>query len=318
MRYVDRKSVIAPKSLSDATGAGNTELAKAKQHYAKPDASAYEFKAYKGDDVVAALRDLFKKKCAYCESNFEAVSTMDIEHYRPKGGVKDDNTHSGYWWLAASWDNLLASCIDCNRERYQHLATKDMTQRDLDAVKRILSGKKDAFPIAGKRARKESDDHAAEDPLLIDPTRRDPGQHLSWEELLDDERGTEALSIVTAKRNAGVSDPYGDESIAIYGLNRRGLVEERTLLLRALKTQAARIESWVMLAAIADAAMLPSMLVNIEKDFTDFRSHASDERKYSRCAKAYIDQASATIVARLKELKGRLWSSNTTQGETTS
>jgi hypothetical protein len=73
MRYVDRKSVTAPKSLTDAASAGKKELAQAKLHYARPNPGTYEFKAYKGDDVVAALRDLFKKKCAYCESNFEAV-----------------------------------------------------------------------------------------------------------------------------------------------------------------------------------------------------------------------------------------------------
>src|SRR5471030_1085698 len=303
MRYVDRRTVGAPKSLTDATGAGKIELAKAKQHYATPGVGTYEFNAYKGADVVAALRDLFKKKCAYCESYFEAVSPMDIEHYRPKGGVKGDSTHCGYWWLAASWDNLLASCIDCNRERYQHVAMEGMTQRDMDAVKRILSGKKDAFPIAGTRARNERDNHAAEDPLLIDPTQRDPERHLSWEELPDDQRGAEALSIVTAKRDAGVLDPYGDESIAIYGLNRRGLVEERTILLRALKTQAARIESWIMLAASADGALLQGMLTNIETDFTDFLSHAGNEKKYSRCAKAFIDEVSVSIVARLKALK---------------
>lgn len=303
MRYVDRNSVPAPKSLTDAGSAGKKEQAKAKMHYAKINADTYDFRAYKSDDVAATLRDLFKKKCAYCESKFEAVSPMDIEHYRPKGAVKGDDTHPGYWWLAANWDNLLASCIDCNRERYQHVAIEGMTQRDLDAVKRILGGKKDAFPIAGVRAHQESDDHVAEDPLLIDPTRRDPELHLSWEELPDDERGAEALSIATAKRDAGALDPYGDESIAVYGLNRRGLVEERTLLLRALKTQATRIESWAMLAASADVVLLPTMLAHIEADFTDFLTHAEDDKKYSRCAKAYIDQASGIIIERLKALK---------------
>lgn len=303
MRYVDRKTVIAPKSLTDATGPGMRELAQANEHYSQPNAKSFEFKAYKGEDVVAALRELFKKKCAYCESRFEAVSPMDIEHYRPKGGVKDDISHRGYWWLASSWNNLLASCIDCNRERYQHVATDGMTQRDLGAIKRILSGKKDAFPISGKRAGCASDDHEAEDPLLIDPTRRDPGQHLVWEELVDNERGTEALSIVTARRREGVPDPYGDESIAIYGLNRRGLVEERTLLLLALKTQAARIERLVTLAASAEPPLLQEMLAIIEADFEDFRSHAEDDRKYSSLSQAYIEQASLTIIAHLKGLK---------------
>lgn len=39
MRQVDRNTVAAPKSLTDADGAGLTELATAKLHYAQPDAS---------------------------------------------------------------------------------------------------------------------------------------------------------------------------------------------------------------------------------------------------------------------------------------
>lgn len=47
---------------------------------------------------------------------------MDVEHYRPKGGYLDpDGTlcQPGYYWLAADWNNLFPSCIDCNREREQ-------------------------------------------------------------------------------------------------------------------------------------------------------------------------------------------------------
>lgn len=305
MRYVDRNAVAAPVSLTDADGAGMKELDKARLHYMQPGTGSYDFRAYKGEDVVAALRELFKKKCAYCESNFEAVSPIDIEHYRPKGGVKGDNAHRGYWWLAAEWENLLASCIDCNRERYQHVGVDGMTQRELDAITRILSGKKDAFPIAGARACLEGDDHALEDPLLIDPTRRDPDQHLIWEELNYADQPS-ALSIVSPRVGAGVSDPYGDESIAIYGLNRRGLVERRTALMLLLKTEAARIESLVNASAALPDAALPPFLKIIDNDFRNFRSHASAEREYSACAKAFIDAASIAIVDRLKELKARL------------
>ncbi|MES2264736.1 MAG: hypothetical protein V4724_40075 [Pseudomonadota bacterium] len=139
MRHVDRNAVAAPKSLTDTGGAGMTELARVRLHYAQSDAGSYDFRTYKGDDVVAALRDLFKKKCAYCESHFEAVSPVDVEHHRPKGGVQEDDTHRGYWWLAAAWENLLASCIDCNRERYQHVAMDGMAQRDLDVVNKFPS-----------------------------------------------------------------------------------------------------------------------------------------------------------------------------------
>jgi uncharacterized protein (TIGR02646 family) len=291
--------------LTAPSGPGKTELAAAKQHYSQPNAATYEFSAYKGDDVVAALRDLFNKKCAYCESQFEAVAPVDIEHYRPKGGVKGDKTHPGYWWLAASWDNLLPSCIDCNRERYQHVATKGMTQRDLDAVKRILSGKKNAFPIAGTRARKHTDNHAAEDPLLIDPTRRDPEQHLSWEELTY-QGHADALSIVSPKRVGGAPDRYADESIAIYGLNRRGLVERRTALLLSLKTEAARIESLAIATASLPIANIGPFLAIIENDFKNFLTHANDDREYSRCAKGFIDQAGLTLIQHLQALKAKI------------
>lgn len=304
MRFVDRNAVTPPDSLTLADGAGKKELNRAKKHYAKPGCGAYDFTAYKGDDVVAKLRTLFKKKCAYCESNYEAVHPVDIEHFRPKGAVKGE-THPGYWWLAASWDNLLSSCIDCNRERYQHVATEGMTQRDLDAIKRILSGKKDAFPIAGTRALCESDNHDNEDPLLIDPTRRDPDQHLSWVELTY-QGHAEALSIVSPRRNGGVADPYGDESIAIYGLNRRGLVERRTVVLLALKTEALRLEQLAITTAALPKKYRAGNLTLLESGFKDFRAHINDEREYSRCVKTYIDEASVGLVTHLKALKAKL------------
>jgi hypothetical protein len=44
-------------------------------------------------------------------------------------------------------------------------------------------GKGKAFPIKGAtRAYKEGDDLNAEDVLLIDPTRRNPANHIQWVE----------------------------------------------------------------------------------------------------------------------------------------
>src|SRR5262249_38675962 len=74
---------------------------------------------------------LFNGKCAYCESKFTVSQPGDVEHFRPKGRVVDDNfkpirvqhptkgeiEHPGYYWLAYEWKNLLPSCADCNRFR---------------------------------------------------------------------------------------------------------------------------------------------------------------------------------------------------------
>jgi len=51
-----------------------------------------------------ALRDIYRNKCAYCETHFNR-SYIKIEHYRPK---------SIYYALAYSWSNLLPICDICN------------------------------------------------------------------------------------------------------------------------------------------------------------------------------------------------------------
>ena len=63
---------------------------------------------YKQDDIRAALQNVYKGKCAFCEQR-EEVS--HIEHYRPK---------SKYYWLAYSWDNLLMACPSCNMNKGTH------------------------------------------------------------------------------------------------------------------------------------------------------------------------------------------------------
>lgn len=65
--------------------------------------------------VEDKLAIAYKNKCAYCER----ITKADIEHYRPKKGVKDV-VHDGYYWLCYEWTNLLPSCINCNREGAKH------------------------------------------------------------------------------------------------------------------------------------------------------------------------------------------------------
>ncbi len=108
MRKVTR-STTAPASLTSKIG-GKTELERAEAHQLLPvppsgKKKAFKFLAYKGADVKQSLDDVFFRKCAYCESRYETTAPVDIEHFRPKGRVKEDKAHSGYWWLAMSWDN---------------------------------------------------------------------------------------------------------------------------------------------------------------------------------------------------------------------
>lgn len=126
------------------------------------------------------LLAIFDAKCAYCESVITSTQPGDVEHYRPKGRIKEMNgtvvrmrgsqtEHPGYWWLCYEWRNLLPSCIDCNRRRAQ---TEEGEQ----------SGKADLFPIAGTRAEKPTDSLEEEQALLLNPTEEifDPEKHFEF------------------------------------------------------------------------------------------------------------------------------------------
>lgn len=234
MRRVERTLVRAPESLM-ASGAGPAELEKARDHQALPKPKkAYPFTAYKGQDVKRALETLFHGKCAYCETRYSISAPVDVEHYRPKNAVAEDKGHSGYWWLAMDWENLLPSCIDCNRRRGQVIVGPSSSLEILASTStpaRTNAGKKDCFPLAahGTRATAETENLEDEHALLIDPCRDDPCQFLTYS--------------FDPARPLGLVLPSGDEnartrgatSIQVYGLNRLALVQERTGILRRLE-----------------------------------------------------------------------------------
>jgi uncharacterized protein (TIGR02646 family) len=110
-----------------------------------------------------AVRDAFAAyshdKCWYVEcKNFGTDD--DIDHFRPKSGVKEDPHHPGYYWLAFDWTNLRLSCHRANRPR-----TNPETGE--------TGGKAGHFPLIDPttRANTPDDDLAREEPALLDPTK---------------------------------------------------------------------------------------------------------------------------------------------------
>lgn len=152
----------------------------------------------------------FRGKCAYCESDLSR-QYGDIEHYRPSSNVTDadrksitrirngqEEKHPGYYWLTYEWSNLLPGCIMCNRP------SKKFTEGR-------LIGKWDRFPIGASRAWHHNDNLAAEDPLIINPVKIDPPDHLIF-----DKNG----SILWASE-------HGEATVKILGLNDNGLPYRR-------------------------------------------------------------------------------------------
>jgi hypothetical protein len=200
--------VKLPEPPADLATKGVQELADARVHFDDPanktDKVPFDFAAYKLTSVKDALNATFNFKCAYCESSFEATQPLDVEHFRPKSGVLVGNelVWGVYFWLAARWGNLLPSCTDCNRPRKQ--ALPDGTALTL--------GKSNQFPIGSeaKRAAKEGEEKG-ESRLLVHPCLDDPGKHFAFE----------PDGIVSWKTRKG------RESIRVYALLRRGLVNQR-------------------------------------------------------------------------------------------
>ncbi|GJG94334.1 hypothetical protein [Cupriavidus pauculus] len=223
------RNVDAPADLVKLAA---VELAASIAHYSDPanKETAFEgYKAYKHKSVKAALSKLFNDKCAYCEMDYGGAP-LDVEHFRPKSAVvelhpttfktvkKAPVIKPGYYWLAADWSNLLPSCIDCNRPRTQTFAD------EADAV----SGKSNYFPLVHGTARpldRDIDIEQQEQRLLLDPCRDDPERHLEFG------RG----GTIRPKSIPGGTDPKGEASIKVYGLQRDPLVRKREAIQIALR-----------------------------------------------------------------------------------
>ncbi|MER9059919.1 hypothetical protein [Mesorhizobium sp. M0698] len=255
MRRVDRTLVSMPAVLVGEKSRGGKELAKAKIFFeakAKAEAGAaaagaaapskktrkkdktFDFSAYSDEAVKYALDKLFFGKCAYCESRYANQAPVDVEHYRPKGRIAGVANHPGYWWLAMAWHNLLPSCIDCNRRRWQDLPkfpeslAQLLAAPEMQGVKASL-GKQDLFPIAGAARATADFPGIDEQPDLINPCVDDPEEHLAFH--ID--RG-DPLGLVLPSFKDNLPSRRGLTSIHVYGLNRLGLVQERTRVLRKL------------------------------------------------------------------------------------
>lgn len=209
----------APASLD--SDAARCERERARDHFAAAGrrAGKFAFRAYKAGDVVAVFETAFAGKCAYCESFYLQGNPVEVEHFRPKSAVSFEVTTGaktrrptkiGYYWLASEWSNLLPSCVDCNRRRWQRI----------HAVGMRMSGKGALFPLVdGERTRARSRRSLGrERPMLINPTIEAPQRYLHFLEDGTVEPATMRRSL--ARRRA-------EDTIRIFGLNRDGLVEAR-------------------------------------------------------------------------------------------
>ncbi len=311
MRKVDRSAIPVPSSLSDAQGVGDRERKRAATHYAllereelgpkneptnqpvrdgeKSSVKRFNFSAYKEPDVKEALDNLFHGKCAYCESKYDAVMPGHVEHYRPKNRVLEDSAHTGYWWLASEWTNLLPSCAHCNGNNYHevHLIQNEepYSQRTRGAA--YLLGKLDYFPIGATRAYNSSDSLDGESPQILDPTRTDPSDHIDWV-------FNNHLSLISARQINGAPDPLGYTTYRLLGLNRQKLVEQRTELMLTVLLKLEDIQDDLQMAAeTSDKTVRDRLIRRAIRDIDNVQLSASPNQPYSMMVRSLIESRMA-------------------------
>lgn len=275
MISVNKNSVNLPNvlDLNDPASKASKELEKATNHFAGNGAKP-KFAVYKDKNVKNKLDRLFNGKCAYCESQYAATQPMDVEHYRPKNAVKGEGDHDGYWWLAMNWENLLPSCIDCNRERTQTFVLSD------GSSKVMTLGKGSKFPIADidNRAYSPNDSLDDEEALLINPCTMQVQDHLKWK--------FDSGFCLAEHR-----DPAGKNSIEVYGLNRMGLVRRRTIVLRRLEALKRTIIGLARALELVSEPKVANIIETIIGEcISDLEDHTNPEREFTGMAREFVDQ----------------------------
>ena len=260
------KRPAAPAFLTDPNGKWQKETLKAIAHYTQGLPGEFEFAAYNDSKLKDELKKVFVK-CAYCETVYGAAYDGDIEHFRPKGRIKEKNpSKPGYYWLANDWDNLLLSCQHCNQRR-QHILVGEDELRG--------AGKLDQFPLEPEtsRAKDHTADLTTEDGarLLINPCWEDPQKHLAYEP-------TEAVIVPLTK--------MGEISVEIYALRRPLLVQERKKKMLLLFRQMERVrEALERLNADVDNQALQSQL---KREVNDLLADTKPEAQYAGMCRFFV------------------------------
>ncbi|MBX7218646.1 MAG: hypothetical protein K1Y36_01755 [Blastocatellia bacterium] len=123
----------------------------------------FDNEIYGHPSVKVELRLAQHEKCCFCESIIAEAG--DVEHFRPKGGYRQDETDDlhqpGYFWLAYEWSNLFLACSTCNSRH-----------------------KKNLFPLQNPKQRVTTPCSQKalqqEEPLFINPAEVDPANYISF------------------------------------------------------------------------------------------------------------------------------------------
>ncbi|MGF1716766.1 hypothetical protein L4D08_18030 [Photobacterium chitinilyticum] len=158
-------------------------------------------------------------KCWYCQS-IEIRSLNPVDHFKPKGGVKECAGHPGYWWLAFSWKNYRYSCGYCNSSHENG---------------RHGGGKQDHFDLVKRKNRQFTKGQANQEiPMLLDPCRFGDSKLITY----DTKRARVIANESRCKRENNIAEKAFDRvkySIDTYDFNHEPLRRKRETMFDDIK-----------------------------------------------------------------------------------
>ena len=254
--------------------------AERKKHFKDKSAAKPKIKStvYAGQkNYYSEIDGLFRGKCAYCETEIYRGSFGDVDHFRPKGSIREypaktaviininggDEEHPGYYWLAYTPENLLYSCDLCNKPNRQRSGNR-------------LIGKHDFFPLETNFRATQPGEEAGESPLLINPFLEDPDTHL----LLDQ---TGVLASKTER---------GRMCIEMLGLNERDLPNARRRTYKDVRELMGKMYGYLASGDMERASEVKSRLLEIK----------NGAEAYTMAARKAIEDAKAEILQRESEV----------------
>lgn len=204
-----------------------------------------DFSVYKDKSVRKALLKMFHGKCAYCESRITTIYNGDIEHFRPKGEIKEAApSKPGYYWLAAEWENLLFACPFCNQTNTHEI-------RNGVDIEEVVLGKLDKFPLVTEKYRLNHAHGAlyfADQALYQQAFNQEETERLILNPCKDqsiqkyfkyDENG----AIIVNDGLNDIEQRQANMSISVYALHRLNLVTARKEKIIQIKAQIKRVEN---------------------------------------------------------------------------
>lgn len=204
-------------------------------------------------------------KCWYVECKNPGTDD-DIDHFRPKSGVKEDATHPGYFWFAFDWKNLRLSCHRANRPR-------------INPDGAGTGGKAGHFPLVNPAARAftPAEGKGQEVPALLDPTDPQDVAMLTFQQ-----NGEVALS-PQFKGQAAAEAKFAASRLILH-LDWPAFREARVVLYNQIERTVDRL---VREAPNDDPNMPPTQA--FYDAIRDLKNAMKPDQEYSAAARVYVE-----------------------------